>query len=54
MLYRILLLVLAVLVWLVLYLTGRESHTADGLIFFGLVALEALLIWLQSRKAPVR
>jgi len=51
MLYRILLLVLAVLVWLMLYFTGHENHTADGIIFFGLVALEALLIGLQSRKA---
>jgi hypothetical protein len=51
---RILLLTLAVLIWLALYLTGNDSHKADGILFFGLVGIEAVVIWLQSRKAPTR
>lgn len=54
MLYRILLLVLAVLIWLAFYLTGTETHATDGLIFFGLVALEGLLIWLQGREEATK
>jgi len=50
MLIRILLLVLAVIIWLAFYLTGTETHATDGIIFFGLVAAEALVILLQSRK----
>jgi hypothetical protein len=50
MLIRILLLVLAVIIWLAFYLTGIETHATDGIIFFGLVAAEALVIALQSRK----
>jgi hypothetical protein len=52
MLYRVLLLLFAVLVWAICYWTGNDSHTVDGIIFFGLVALEALLIFIQERKAP--
>jgi hypothetical protein len=29
---------------------GTETHATDGIIFFGLVAAEALVILLQSRK----
>jgi hypothetical protein len=49
---RIIILIVAVLIWLALYLTGKDSHTADGIIFFGLVIVEGILIALQSRKAP--
>jgi hypothetical protein len=52
MLLRIIVLVLAVLIWAGLYFTGNDSHTADGVVFFGLIVVEAVLIWLQSRKAP--
>jgi hypothetical protein len=51
---RVIILTLAVLIWLALYLTGNDSHKADGIIFFGLVGIEAVVIWLQSRKAPVK
>jgi hypothetical protein len=50
MLIRIVLLVLAVIIWLAFYLTGTATHTTDGFVFFGLVAAEALVILLQSRK----
>jgi hypothetical protein len=49
---RIGILIVAVLIWLALYLTGRDSHTADGIVFFGLVIVEGIVIALQSRKAP--
>lgn len=39
MLYRIIVLILAVIIWLALSLTGNDSHTADGIVFFGLVQL---------------
>jgi hypothetical protein len=54
MLIRIVLLVLAVIIWLAFYLTGTETHATDGIIFFGLVAAEALVIGLQSRKEQVQ
>lgn len=50
MLYQVLALFLAVAIWAALHLTGTESHTADGIIFFGLVAVEGLLIWFGSRS----
>ena len=50
MTYRIIVLLLAVLLWGGFYLTGTETHATDGIIFFGLVGAEGLLIWLQSRK----
>ena len=53
MLYPILLLILAVLIWLGLYFTGNDTHTADGIVLFGLVGLEGLLIWFQGRKPSV-
>ena len=54
MLYRILLLLVAVGVWLGFHFTGAETHATDGIIFFGLIIGEGLLIALQSRtpKAP--
>jgi hypothetical protein len=49
---RIIILILAVLIWAGLYFTGNDSHLADGIVFFGLVIVEGLFIALQSRKAP--
>jgi hypothetical protein len=54
MLLRILLLVLAVIIWLAFYLTGNDTHATDGFIFFGLVAAEALVIGLQSRPSSTQ
>jgi hypothetical protein len=54
MLIRVIILILAVLIWLGLYLTGNDSHTADGIVFFGLVIVEGIIIGLQSRKAPTQ
>jgi len=51
MLLRILLLVLAVIIWLACYFTGNDTHATDGFIFFGLVAAEALVIGLQSHQS---
>jgi hypothetical protein len=45
------LLVLAVLIWLVFYLLGNDTHATNASIFFGLVAAEALVIGLPSRKS---
>jgi hypothetical protein len=42
-----------VISWLAFYLTGTETHATDGIIFFSLVAAEALVILLQSRKDSV-
>jgi hypothetical protein len=50
MLIRIVLLVLAIIIWLAFYLTGTETRATDGIVFFGLIAAEALVILLQSRK----
>jgi hypothetical protein len=47
---RVIILIVAVLIWLAFYLTGTDTHAIDGIIFFGLVAAEALVIALQSRK----
>jgi hypothetical protein len=54
MLLRILLLVLAVIIWLAFYLTGNDTHATGGFIFFGLVAAEALVIGLQSRPSSTQ
>jgi hypothetical protein len=48
--YQIGALLVAILLWVVIRATGNETHTIDGLIFFGLLAVEIYLLYLGNRK----